>query len=52
MRRMTSAGVTPSLRQAATQCERYQFVFRHDRAGRLVDAQEFKRLRLTVSIIV
>jgi len=26
--------------------ERYRFVFRHDRAGRLVDAQEFKRLRL------
>src|SRR5450631_863344 len=26
--------------------ERYQFVFRHDRVGRLVDAQEFKRLRL------
>ncbi len=26
--------------------ERYQFVFRHYRAGRLVDAQEFKRLRL------
>ena len=26
--------------------ERYQFVFRHDRAGRLVDAQEFKHLRL------
>ncbi len=26
--------------------ERYEFVFRHDRAGRLVDAQEFKRLRL------
>ncbi len=26
--------------------ERYQFVFRHQRAGRLVDAQEFKRLRL------
>jgi isocitrate dehydrogenase kinase/phosphatase len=26
--------------------ERYQFVFRHDRGGRLVDAQEFKRLRL------
>ena len=24
----------------------YQMVFRHDRAGRLVDAQEFKRLRL------
>ena len=29
--------------------ERYQFVFRHDRAGRLVDAQEFKRLRLPQS---
>jgi isocitrate dehydrogenase kinase/phosphatase len=26
--------------------ERYNWVFRHDRAGRLVDAQEFKRLRL------
>ncbi|GAC1670655.1 MAG: bifunctional isocitrate dehydrogenase kinase/phosphatase [Steroidobacteraceae bacterium] len=26
--------------------ERYQFVFKHGRAGRLVDAQEFKRLRL------
>jgi isocitrate dehydrogenase kinase/phosphatase len=26
--------------------DRYRFVFRHDRAGRLVDAQEFKRLRL------
>ena len=26
--------------------ERYQFVFQHDRAGRLVDAQEFRRLRL------
>lgn len=24
---------------------RYQLVFRHDRAGRLIDAQEFKRLR-------
>lgn len=24
--------------------EKYEFVFRHDRAGRLVDAQEFKRL--------
>jgi isocitrate dehydrogenase kinase/phosphatase len=24
---------------------RYEFVFKHDRAGRLVDAQEFKRLR-------
>jgi isocitrate dehydrogenase kinase/phosphatase len=26
--------------------ERYQLVFHHDRAGRLVDAQEFNRLRL------
>jgi isocitrate dehydrogenase kinase/phosphatase len=26
--------------------DKYQFVFRHDRAGRLVDAQEFKRVRL------
>jgi isocitrate dehydrogenase kinase/phosphatase len=26
--------------------ERYRFVFRHDRAGRMVDAQEFKRLKL------
>jgi isocitrate dehydrogenase kinase/phosphatase len=26
--------------------DRYRMVFRHDRAGRLVDAQEFKRLRL------
>src|ERR1700694_3800243 len=26
--------------------ERYQFVFRHDRAGRRVDATDFKRLRL------
>ncbi len=26
--------------------DKYRFVFRHDRAGRLVDAQEFKRIRL------
>ena len=26
--------------------EKYELVFKHDRAGRLVDAQEFKRLRL------
>lgn len=26
--------------------DKYQFVFKHDRAGRLVDAQEFRRLRL------
>lgn len=29
--------------------ERYRFVFQHDRAGRLVDAQEFKRLRLPLA---
>ncbi len=29
--------------------ERYRFVFRHDRAGRMVDAQEFKRLSLPMS---
>ncbi len=29
--------------------ERYQFVFRHDRAGRMVDAQEFRRLRLPLA---
>lgn len=26
--------------------DKYHFVFRHDRAGRLIDAQEFKRVRL------
>jgi isocitrate dehydrogenase kinase/phosphatase len=26
--------------------DKYRFVFKHDRAGRLVDAQEFKRIRL------
>ncbi|MBU6376891.1 MAG: bifunctional isocitrate dehydrogenase kinase/phosphatase [Gammaproteobacteria bacterium] len=26
--------------------DKYKFVFRHDRAGRLVDAQEFRRVRL------
>lgn len=26
--------------------KKYEFVFKHDRAGRLVDAQEFRRLRL------
>ena len=25
---------------------KYELVFKHDRAGRLVDAQEFKRLTL------
>ena len=29
--------------------ERYHFVFRHDRAGRMVDAQEFKRLSLPLA---
>ena len=25
--------------------QKYQFVFQHDRVGRLVDAQEFRQLR-------
>ena len=29
--------------------DRYQFVFKHDRVGRLVDAQEFRRLRFPKS---
>ena len=29
--------------------ERYRFVFRHDRAGRMVDAQEFRRLKLPLA---
>jgi isocitrate dehydrogenase kinase/phosphatase len=36
----------PKTSTRADVMERYRFVFRHDRAGRLVDAQEFKRLRL------
>jgi isocitrate dehydrogenase kinase/phosphatase len=36
----------PKTTARADVIERYQFVFRHDRAGRLVDAQEFKKLRL------
>ena len=36
----------PKTNTRADVIDRYQFVFRHDRAGRLVDAQEFKRLRL------
>ena len=28
--------------------EKYELVFKHDRAGRLIDAQEFKRLRLPI----
>lgn len=29
--------------------DKYRFVFKHDRAGRLVDAQEFKRVRLPLA---
>jgi isocitrate dehydrogenase kinase/phosphatase len=29
--------------------DKYRFVFKHDRAGRLVDAQEFKHVRLPLS---
>jgi isocitrate dehydrogenase kinase/phosphatase len=36
----------PKTSTRAEVMERYQYVFRHDRVGRLVDAQEFKRLRL------
>jgi isocitrate dehydrogenase kinase/phosphatase len=36
----------PKTSTRAEVIDRYQFVFRHDRAGRLVDAQEFRRLRL------
>jgi isocitrate dehydrogenase kinase/phosphatase len=36
----------PKTSTRADVIERYEYVFRHDRAGRLVDAQEFKRLRL------
>jgi isocitrate dehydrogenase kinase/phosphatase len=36
----------PKTNTRADVIDRYEFVFRHDRAGRLVDAQEFKRLRL------
>jgi isocitrate dehydrogenase kinase/phosphatase len=39
----------PKTTTRAEVIERYQFVFRHDRAGRLVDAQEFKRLRLPLA---
>ncbi len=39
----------PKTSTRADVVERYQFVFRHDRAGRLVDAQEFKRLRLPLA---
>jgi isocitrate dehydrogenase kinase/phosphatase len=39
----------PKTTTRAEVIERYQFVFRHDRAGRLVDAQEFRRLRLPLA---
>jgi len=40
----------PKTASRADVMERYHFVFRHDRAGRLVDAQEFRRLRFPVSL--
>ncbi len=39
----------PKTSTRADVIERYRFVFRHDRAGRLVDAQEYKRLRLPLA---
>ncbi len=39
----------PKTTSRADVIERYEFVFRHDRAGRLVDAQEFKKLRLPLA---
>lgn len=35
----------PKTTSRADVMNRYQFVFKHDRVGRLVDAQEFRRLR-------
>ncbi|MCB1598202.1 MAG: bifunctional isocitrate dehydrogenase kinase/phosphatase, partial [Gammaproteobacteria bacterium] len=35
----------PKTTSRAEVMEKYRFVFRHDRVGRLVDAQEFRRLR-------
>jgi isocitrate dehydrogenase kinase/phosphatase len=39
----------PKTTSRAAVMERYQFVFKHDRVGRLVDAQEFRRLRFSTS---
>ena len=39
----------PKTTTRADVMERYQFVFKHDRAGRLVDAQEFRQLRFSKS---
>lgn len=40
----------PKTASRADVMERYQFVFRHDRVGRLVDAQEFRRLRFPIAL--
>jgi len=39
----------PKTTSRAAVMDRYQFVFKHDRVGRLVDAQEFRRLRFSKS---
>jgi isocitrate dehydrogenase kinase/phosphatase len=39
----------PKSTSRAAVMDRYQFVFKHDRVGRLVDAQEFRRLRFSRS---
>jgi isocitrate dehydrogenase kinase/phosphatase len=39
----------PKTATRAEVMEKYQFVFQHDRVGRLVDAQEFRRLRFPKS---
>jgi isocitrate dehydrogenase kinase/phosphatase len=39
----------PKTTTRADVMDRYQFVFKHDRVGRLVDAQEFRRLRFPKS---
>jgi isocitrate dehydrogenase kinase/phosphatase len=39
----------PKTTTRADVMEKYQFVFKHDRAGRLVDAQEFRQLRFSKS---
>lgn len=39
----------PKTTSRADVMDRYRFVFKHDRVGRLVDAQEFRRLRLEKS---
>ena len=40
----------PKQTTRANVMERYQFVFKHDRVGRLVDAQEYRRLRFRASL--